>query len=82
MDKRTHQGSTTIQRIFDKLGASFVKNKSETMFEIYPGENKTQMMIFTHPEFEQFFQSSVADTSTYAEVLILMEVSQIQRRSG
>ncbi len=60
---------------FEQLGASFVENESSTMFGIYLGANNVQVMMFSHPEFEQFTQSKVADLSKSAEMLISMEAS-------
>ncbi len=63
------------KEFFQKLGASFVENETETMFGIYLGENNIQVMMFIHPEFEQFTQAEVTDTSTSAEMLISMEAT-------
>lgn len=63
------------KEFFKKLGASFVEQETETMFGIYLGENKVQIMFFTHPEFKQFTQAEVANTSTSAELLISLEAN-------
>ncbi len=63
------------KEFFKKLDASFVENETETMFGIYIGENRIQVMMFTHPEFEQFTQAEVIDASTSAEILISMEAT-------
>ncbi|MCG8374350.1 MAG: VOC family protein [Balneolales bacterium] len=63
------------KEFFTKLGATFVEHETETMFGIYLGENRTQIMMFTHPEFEQFTQAKIADSGSFTEVLISMEAS-------
>lgn len=63
------------KEFFAKLGATFVEHETETMFGIYLGKNKTQIMMFGHQEFEQFTQAKIADTKSLTEVLISMEAS-------
>lgn len=60
---------------FKQLGATFVENETPTMFGIYLGSNKVQVMMFGHQEFEQFTQSKVSNSTHSAELLISMEAA-------
>ena len=60
---------------FKKLGATFVENETPSMFGIYLGSNKVQIMMFGHEEFERFTQTKLTDTSKSGEMLISMEAT-------
>lgn len=63
------------KEFFENLGAAFVENETPTMFGIYLGTNKLQIMMFGHEQFEQFTQSKVADITSSGEILISLEAS-------
>jgi predicted lactoylglutathione lyase len=60
---------------FEALGVSFSKMETTTMIGLEFGDEPIRVMLFEHQEFERFTQSTVADVSTNAELLISMEAA-------
>ena len=60
---------------FKKLGFQFSEMETPTMIGLEFGEGPFRVMLFEHAEFEQFTQSTVADVTSSAEMLISMEAA-------
>ncbi len=58
---------------FKQLGFKISEMETPTMIGLEFGDAPFRVMLFTHPEFEQFTQSSVADVSKSSEMLISLE---------
>ncbi len=65
----------TSKPFFEKLGFKLSEMETPTMIGLEFGEGPFRVMLFEHPEFQQFTQSEVADVSESAEMLISMEAT-------
>ena len=63
------------KKFFSQIGVRFSKMESPTMLGLELGKGPFRVMLFTHPQFEQFTQSKVVDLNSSAEMLISIEAS-------